>query len=76
MDVQEPGRYISIRVYTSTPGASFCLGMKVFIIDFWLRMYIRLQFVPHPSMSKAHYIKPTIHLRAVLTVCACMWVIL
>lgn len=43
---------------------------------FWLRLYIRLQFVPHPSMSKAHYIKPTIHLRAVLTVCACMWVIL
>lgn len=40
---------------------------------FWLRLYIRLQFVPHPSLSKAHYIKPTIRLRVSLTICACEW---
>lgn len=41
---------------------------------FWLRLYIRLQFVPHPSLSEAHYIKPTINLQALLTVCSCEWI--
>lgn len=70
-----PNLYINWRCLIS-------FGNESLYYWFWLQLYICLQFVPHPSMSTALYITPTIHLQAWLTVgarewtwrCVCGWV--